>query len=269
MALEFYKRRFRKPGKKMQYFLAFTALLLAILAVTTWMYVRHRLSLIGSEDGEDDLSSTVSAEQYTAEDKAGLLVVFTGDEQMRFVLITTDPANAAVTVTAIPDDTATGNDTTLSALYQKHGGARAVSAVATLSKQPVKHYLSISADNAEKWFNRLENGLTVTLSSPLSYPAADGSPTTLSAGEHTLNAVQITALLSYAETPEQACAELLAAMLQQYLRTGRNLTSDFSFLANATQTNLRIGDFTAYRDALSYLATKNDEGVCTVTASVI
>ncbi len=267
MALEFYERRFRKPSKKMQYFLAFTALLLAICLVVVWMFVRHKLSLIDSGNTESDTSSAIISELYTAEDEAGLLIVYTDVDVTRFIHVHTDPANAAVTVTAVPDDTPTDDGLTLSSLYQKHGGARAAEAVAARINKPTKHYLSLSADKAEKWFNRLENGLNFTTTAALKFSAADGSTSTLPVGEHTLGAVQITALLSYAETPDQVCADLLTAMLQQYLRTERHLASDFSFLANIGQTSLRIGDFNAYRDALCHLAVKNSEGACTITSA--
>lgn len=268
MALEFYKRRFRIPSKKMQYFIAFTALLLVLAAVIGWMLIRHKLSLIGSEDGTSNPSSSaIAAEQYTADDEAHLLVIFTDDTVTRFTLIRTDPANAAITVTAIPDSATSDDGQTLSVLYQKYGGARTASAVASVLEVPLRHYMAVSADNAEKWCGRLENGLTVTVASPLSYPAADGTMAQLSVGEHTLNAAETVALLGYADTPDQITADILAAMLRQYLRTGRTLSADFSFLANIAQTGLRIGDFNDYRDALAHLAEKNAEGNCSISAT--
>ena len=219
MALEFYKRRFRMPSKKMQYSLAFTALLLVLAAVIGWMLIRHKLSLIGNEDDvSDPSSSTITAEQYSADDEAHLLVILTDESITRFILIHTDPANAAITVTAIPNNAAISEGQSLSALYQKTGGARAVSAVASALNVPVRHYMAISADNTEKWCGRLENELTVTLTSPLSYPIADGTLSQLTVGEHTLNAVQTASLLSYTGTPDHAAANIVATMLRQYLR---------------------------------------------------
>lgn len=269
MALEFYKRRFRKPGKKMQYFLAFTALLLAIATVAVWMFVRHKLSLVGSESGESDPSAAVTGDQYTAEDEARLLLICADDTQTRFILIHTDPANAVVTVSAIIDDTATNGDTSLSALYRKSGAARAVSAVSSALNVPLKHHMVLSVANVEKCCSRLENGVELTLSVPLTYPDSNGSTIPLSVGEHTLNAQQIAALIAHTDTPDQITADILAAILRQYLRTGRHLASDFDALFNNTQTSLRIDNFREYQDALTHLAAKNAEELCSVTSNTL
>lgn len=253
----------------MQYFLAFTALLLAIAAVAVWMFVRHKLSLVSTESGDSDSSSTVITDQYTADDEARLLFICVNDTQTRFFLIHTDPANADVTVSAIIDDAATNDGSSLSALYRKSGAARTVSEVSSALRVPLKHHMVLSTENIEKCCGRLENGVELTLSVPLTYPDNNGSAIPLSIGKHTLNAQQITALIAHADTPDQVTTDILAAILRQYLRTGRHLASDFDTLFNNAQTSLRIDNFREYQDALTHLAAKNTEGLCSVTSNTI
>ncbi len=259
MALEFYKRRFRKPSKKVQYILAFTALLLAMALAFSWMMFRHQLEQARDEASSDD-SSDSSVITYTDEDAADLLVIVNDDETARFILVHADPKNKAIRVTNLPEDAITTDGLTLTALYQKHGSGYVVSQLAARTGRPLRHYLSISRANTEKWFARLGNDLAVTLKNDIVISNESGTQNTLTAGAHTLNATQATKLILHTEGDE-----IIAAMLRQYLQSKRNLSADFSSLANLSQTSIRIGDFTGYRDKLKYLADQNSEQTCSIT----
>ena len=259
MALEFYKRRFRKPSKRMQYILAFTALLLAMAMAFSWMMIRHQLEQAREETSSND-SSAVSTVTYTAEDTADLLVIVSDDETARFILVHADPANKAVRVINLPEDIITADGLTLTALYQKCGSAYIVSQLAANTGRPLRHYLTVSRADVEKWFARLGNDLTVTLKEDMVILDDSSTQNALTAGEHTLNAKQATALIF-----QNKGDEIIAAMLRQYLQNKRNLHGDFSYLANLSHTSIRIGDFNSYRDKLEYLAEQNSEQTCSIT----
>ncbi len=266
MALEFYKRRFRMPSKRMQYVLAFTALLLALALVFCWMMIRHKMDEMQGDASSDDASSNVSTITYTAEDEAHLLLIVEEENNARFILVHADPANRAIRVAGVPENALTVDGLSLTPLYQKHGAAYVVNQLATLTDRPLRHYAAVTRANTEKWFVRLGNDLMLTLEADVALADENGAQTTLTAGEHTLSAPQTTALLCHPTAAEELRAEVIAAMLRQYLQSGRNLSADFSYLANMAQTDLRIGDFTGYRERLVYLAEQNANGSCAITA---
>ncbi len=266
MALEFYKRRFRMPGKKMQYVLAFTALLLAMVLAFCWMLIRHKMDEARNPVSSDDASSATQPVVYTAEDDAHLLLIIDSGDEMQFFLTHASPADNAIRVTAIPDNAIVNDKLTLSALYRKHGSAYIVQQLAAKTNRPLRHYIAISKDNAEKWFARLGNDLTMTLHSDVVMASGNGTQTTLMAGEHALTAPQATALLCQSSLSDELHADVIVSMLRQYLHSGRNLAADFSYLGNMTQTSLRIGDFYSYRDRLTYLAEQNSNGRCCIIA---
>lgn len=264
MALEFYKRRFRMPSKRMQYVLAFTALLLTLALVFCWMVIRHKMDETQGGTSSDDSSSTASSIAYTAEDEAHLLLVVEDEDSARFILVHADPANSAIRVMAVPENTLAVDGLSLTPLYQKHGAAYIVDQLAKLIGQPLRHYAAVTADSAEKWFARLGGDLAFMLDEAVVITDEGGVQSTLNAGEHTLSAAQATALLCHPTASEDLRAKIIAAMLRQYLHSGRNLTADFSYLANMAQTGLRIGDFNSYRDRLVYLAEQNTNGSCAI-----
>ncbi len=265
MALEFYKRRFRMPSKRMQYVLAFTALLLALALVFCWMMIRHKMDEMQDGASSDDASPNVSTITYTTEDEAHLLLIVEEENTARYILVHADPANSAICVTGVPENAITVDGLSLTPLYQKHGAAYVVNQLAGLTDRPLRHYAAITRANAEKWFARLGNDLMLTLEEDVVLADENSAQTTLTAGEHTLNAPQTTAVLCHPAAAEKLRAEVIAAMLRQYLQSGRNLSADFSYLANMAQTDLRIGDFTGYRDRLVYLAEQNSSGSCSIT----
>ncbi len=266
MALEFYKRRFRLPSKKTQYVLAFAALLLVLAIVLCWMKIRHNaMEMQENSTSSSNDSSDISVPVYTEQDEGHLLVIVDSEETVRFIHLHSDPANNAIHVTTVEENFANEDILTLTPLYRKFGAAKVVGLLANKMNIPLKHYAAVTATNAERWFARFENGVTMTFDNPITVNAQEGEdPLNFDAGEHTLTAVQATALLTRAD--DGIGAEVIAAMLRQYMLENRHLTSDFSYLANIAQTSLRIGDFNDYHTSLTYLAQQNSLGNCTITA---
>lgn len=267
MALEFYKRRFRIPSKRMQYVLAFSALLLVLALLFSWMTIRHKISEMQEHStSSDNSSSVISADAFTAEDEGHLLLIISSEDATKFILVNSDPANGTIRVTAVAEDAISNDGLTLTPLYQKNGAARVVSLLASAADIPLRHYAAVTAANAERWFSRFEGGVNITLSEAISLGTPEnGDQQVLDVGEHTVNAATATELLMH---DNEIGAQVIAAMLKQYFREGRNLSSDFSYLANIAQTSLRIGDFNDYRSQLVYLAEQNSLDSCLITAQI-
>ncbi len=265
MALEFYKRRIRVPSKRMQYILAFSALLLVLALLFCWMTIRHKLDeRQQNSTSSDNSSSAISADAFTADDEGYLLLIIGDEDVTRFILVNADPANNAIRVTAVAEDAVTSDGMTLTPLYQKNGAARVVSLLASAADIPLRHYAAVSTANTERWFSRFEGGINMTLPESVTLGThEEGDDQVFEAGEHTLGSGAATDLLIKADG--QVGVQVITAMLGQYLREGRYLSSDFSFLANIAQTSLRIGDFNDYRSCLEHLANQNTQGNCSFT----
>lgn len=262
MALEFYKRRFRLPSKKMQYVLAIAALLIACALVFCWMIIRHKTKEARENNtSSNDTSSVVSTSAYTEEDEGYLLLIINSEETSRFMLVHSDPANIKIGVTTIDENTVCENDLTLTPLYRKFGAVKVTEALAKAEEIPLKHYAVVSESATQRWFARFEGGITLVVDYAITIPAEEGQePLNFNAGEQLVNATEATALLTRAD--DFIAARVIAGMLKQYLHEKRYLPTDFSYLANIAQTSLRIGDFNDYHTCLTYLAKQNSLGNC-------
>ncbi len=260
MALEFRKRRFHKPGKKMQYFLAFTALLTALVLVIGWGIVRHKLGERQVDSSSDEESSTVNT-PYTTADNSHVLLILTDRETTRYLFLQASPAHKAIYAMPIPGELTVKDDTTVDSLYRKVGAADTVKALAASLQLPLTHHVTLTVKNAEKWCVALEHGVDFTLQEAVNYQTTDDIPATLLSGDHKLTATQIPSLALQSDT---LYADMVAAILNQYLHKKRHLSTDFSRLADLAQTDLRIGDFTDYQTALDYLKTQNTGSLCRI-----
>ncbi len=260
MALEFRKRLFRKPSKKAQYILAFLALFLVLTLVICWGIVRHRL---GEREIGDSSSagSTVAENDYTNADKGHLLVIVADSEKARFIYLQSDPANNTIYAMTVPSTLTIKDGMSTEALYRKHGTADTAAALGAALDLPLSHHLSLTAANAEKWCTALENGLDFTMPQAVNLKTASDTPLSLTSGKQTLTAAQTVALLLHADT---FADDVIATIINQYMREGRYLLKDFERLSNLAQTDLRIGDFTEYRHILDYLAFNNQGALCCV-----
>ncbi len=267
MALEFRRRRFWKPGKKGQLVLACLGLLLAIGIVVAWISVSYRDDRMKnpapSEDADPDSdTASLSAEQYAPEDAANLLLLLDETPAERICLLQFDPADSAVRLAEIPPCMQISEGKDLLSVWQKGGAVAVVAAVADTLELPLTHYYSIKAEQAEKWFNYLEDGITVTIPEDIRFTDRRGSALRLSKGENNLTATQTINMLIYDQWEDAVAgrafhAELLGAMFDRYLITDRNLLNDFSHLSNLGKTDLRIGDYHRYAEKLEYLCKQN------------
>lgn len=265
-----YFRKRRPLGQRAQFILAITALALVLALLLGWLFMRHQLSR-EPQGPESSAPSESAPPTYTEADTTQLLVILTDTGAEQFWLVQAAPMNKKMHIASIPAKTTTPAGLTLAEALHKHGPATATSHVATLTGLSVRSHMALSSADAETFLNDLEGGLSYTLPEAVQFTEQNEATVRLPAGPRTLTAAQTAGLLRYThwtknETQQTAGADLLSAILNQYLSPDRGLHGDFSTLSNLCQTNLRIHDYNAYKDTLDYLAASNTGDICdTVT----
>ena len=257
-----FKKQQRRP---LPLILAFAALLLAIAGMLLWIWIGFHPSGPSSSDPSQD-----DASRYE-ESPTGigycLLILDYGDNR-RFMLIQSDPAQNRITVSPIPAQQADADGNTLTALFSKHGSRRVTQTVAAMLALPVDHYITLNADGTKSFLDNLDGGVIFTLPEAIRYTDENGSQIQLKAGEHTLSGAQTAAVLRYtawsntAPPTDSIVADVVAAVLNQYLLPGHRFDGYFAALSNAAQTDLRIDNYNAYRAILTRLADSNQGALC-------
>ncbi len=269
MPLYFRPRRQRPMGRRAQYALAFIVLALALCVVGVWLVVSYYTDQSQTPTDSDDTSSP-PAVTYTADDTTNLLVIIQDEGVCHFALVQADPADGRIRTVPIPTTLKAGENTALSDLLNKSGAAKATQQVAQLLELPVSHYMQFTIGKTESFLNYLGEGVPFTLSQTVKYTDENGATQSLKKGDHTLSATGAASLLRYTGWKDKAytgqvTADLLDALFDHYLLPSRHYGSDFATLANLCQTDVRISDFSAWKDTLEYLATLNSdsgEGIC-------
>lgn len=261
-----YFRKRRPLGQRTQFILAIAALALVLAILLGWLFVRHQLSHPSPESQNSEPNDVVTP-VYTKADTTQLLVILTDAGAERFWLVQAAPADVAMHCATIPPKTITPIGLTLTEALHKHGPAKATEQVSALTKLTVRHYLALSSADAETFLNDLEEGVSYTLPETVQFTEQNGASVRLQAGDRILTAAQTAGLLRYTKwqqphAQQNAGADLLTAILNQYLLPNRSLHGDFSTLSNLAQTNLRIQDYTAYESTLDYLANGNTGSLC-------
>lgn len=264
MPLYFRPRSKRPLSRRAQFALAFAALALALGVVAAWMAVGYYSEQSRNPNTQENSSSAPPTVEYTAEDTGNLLFILREEDICHYTLIQADPQHREMVAAALPGGLTDGN-TTLAEALNKKGATKAASVVGDALELPVSHHMVMSFAQAENFLNYLENGVTLTLPQTIEFVDENGAKLQLKAGKQTLNAAQAVSLLRYEDWKDPAdrqsiATRLVHAILNAYVREGRYFTGDFSTLANLCQTDLRIGDFTAWRETLEYLATANTDG---------
>ena len=231
------------------------------------MAVEYYTEQSRNPEPDESTSSAPPAAEYTAEDAGNLLIIVRDDSAEHYVLVQADPAEKEMVSVPLPGGLTADGKGSLSATLAKSGPAKATALVETALELPVSHYIQMTGNQVESFLNYLENGVTLTLPQAVEFTDENGAKLQLKAGEHTLNATQAVSLLRYTDWKNKAdsqrvAADLVCALLNDYVYEGRYFSGDFATLANLSQTDLRIGDFSAWKEILDYLAANNNGSLC-------
>ena len=249
---------------------AILLLLLAIVVMVLWMFIGYRQNNPPSPDAHPDTPSQYEDDTFTA--NASLVILDFADSK-QFILVQTDPANNAVRVVSIPAHMTDAGGNTLTNILAKHGSMQVVETVSTVLDLSVRHYITWSADGCRSFLNELDHGVTFTLVEEMHYTDDNGSSIRLNAGTQLLTGTQAAAVLQYSEwkdpnAQQQVAAQMIAAVINQYLVPQQNLSGYFAALADHAQTDLRIDHFNAFRRTLSHLADSNRGALCHVISLI-
>ncbi len=265
MALYFNRRRRWPPSRPVQFVLAFLTLALAIAVLVAWLMIGyHQNAPAPSQEQE----TTTSSQAEIVTDIGRCLVILDLDDTQHFLLVQTDPATPQITIKHIPGNLAV-EDSTLHALFKKHGSPRAVQSVAEVLNLPISHYITLEAKGIENFINQFEDGITYTLPESIRYTDENDSRIHLDAKEYNLTGSQVKEILRYndwdnANNQSTVAADLLCALFNQHMNSELPLKAYFGLLANDAVTDLRIDNFNAYHTALTQIAQGNYGDVCRI-----
>lgn len=245
-------------------------LILAVAVMGGWMLQFYRQSLPDTPD--DDTDPTIQYEDPLTETNCSL-VIFDFDESQRFVLIQTAPADNAIRILDVPSHLTDANGDTLTAIFSKHGALQAKQTVATALELSIDHYITWTAAGARSFLEELDRGVNYTLPENMQYTDKNGATIRLSAGEQRLTGAQIAAVLqndswSNTDIRKQTTANVIAAVLNQYVVPQQSLDGYFSALADTAQTDLRIDHYNAFRRTLSHLGDNNTGALCQIVTLI-
>lgn len=259
------KKRKGRVSSVVIFLIAFVLFLLVFGGLCLWAVIK-----IGQERRTGAASSAASVQStvaYTQEDARNLFVVTTDGAAQGFLAVRADPANSRIRILAVPRDTTVDVGTSqqrLYELYAEQGVQKAQSAVGSLLSLEFDNYAVITYSNIERWINQLGDGLEFTLPENLEYEDAEsGYSINLAGGPRVLTASQAVRVLRYPRwhggRKQQADiqAQLLAAMLNQYFLSSRDLQADFDNFIGLLQTDIKVSHFVSAKPMLEYLASRN------------
>ncbi|MCI8554851.1 MAG: LCP family protein [Clostridiales bacterium] len=262
------KKSHKRLSNAMVFLLVFFIFLLVFGGICLWAVVQ-----INHDRGSSDPSTPSSSGEpvFTASDARSLLVITVDDDAPQgFIAVRSDPANARLRTMAIPRDTELYEGTEayrLWELYQARGVIATQAALESLTGIAFDNYAIITYENIERLITYLENGVYITLSENLEY-SGEGYFISMEGGPRSLTAPQVVNVLRYPawqggrRQKANIQAQMLAAILNQYLTEARIATGDkdFSTIVNLLQSDIRVSHFASAKAGLDDLSRQNKEG---------
>ena len=256
------KKRRWPPSKPVQYLIAYALLLIGLIILGAWLFIRFIYTEPSPMDTTPDPSIVDTSE---LPDDSYCLIIVEDSVYERFALVKAAPKEGAVSVSTVSPLLET-NEGPLYTLLRKYGPARTSQAVAEQLGLSTLHYMSFSITDVETLFTRLGENLQFTVSEEVTYKDENGATIRLKAEAHKLTPTQIASLLRYTkwenkEHETNLAADITVAAINQCLRSNASLKGYFELLSNASVTDLRIDQFNAYRNGMEYLAQINEGAV--------
>ena len=250
--------------------LASLLLLLAIGVMVAWMVIHFHQSTPTTPSNDSDTTSQYE-DPLTAVDSS--LIIFDMDQTPRFVLVKTDPARSVVNVAPVPANITDEQGNTLPSILSKHGSMKVIQTVSAALDLSIAHYITWSAKGSQTFLNELDAGIVLTLPESVAYTDENGITVRLQAGEQKLTGTQAAAVLQFSAWQDTTLtqtvpAQIVAAVLNQYLVPEQRLDGYFAALADSAQTDLRIDNYNGFRRVLSHLSEHNTGALCRIVTIV-
>lgn len=272
------RKRMRRFNGVLVFTLTFLLFLFIFGGALIWWLVQEYLP--GQRDAEHTPSSAVSdvAPSFSAADAVNILLITTdNDAAQGFYVVRLDPANTRVRVLAIPSEIAleqSGDTVRGDRLFAQSGRQAVRDGLQKALGLSLPYTAQISFNEFEKMVDYFENGLVFLLDEDVRYQSEDGRYSyEMEGGKNlSLNARRIVSLMRYngwREGRRQQTliqAQLVSAMINQYMTDMRSLQTDFEQVIGYFETDIRIADFSRYQSGWEYLAARNKEGaLCAAT----
>lgn len=258
------KKRKGKVSSVVVFLIAFLLFLVVFGGLCLWAVMKINQE---RRPGTSSAASAQSTVAYTQEDARNLFLVTTDGAAQGFLAVRADPANSRIRILAVPRDTTVDVGTSQQRLYELYadqGVQKAQSVVGSLLNLEFDNYAVITYDNIERWINQLGDGLEFTLPENLEYEDAESSYSiNLAGGPRVLTASQTVRVLRYPrwhggrKQQTDIQAQLLAAMINQYFLSSRDLEADFDNFIGLLQTDIKVSHFVSAKPMLEYLASRN------------
>ncbi len=272
------KKRKKRASSLLVFGLTFLLFLVVFGGVLAWgmmEFTRQITPPVSSSSG-----TSVNAPTYSEADTRRLLIVTEQNKQAQgFVLVVSEPALARVRAIAIPRETTVAvgvEQTRLFELYTAQGITAVRDSLAAALGVTVDHYAIITYANIEKAVAHFDNSLLFTLPETLSYTDESGGYTIkLTSGAHMLTGSQVTGVLAYPaghggrRQRATVQAQVVAAMINQYLTVGRaeKRDRDFTALVNLVRSDIYASQYHADKAAIEFLASRNNGSLCTALSA--
>lgn len=263
------KKRRWPPSKPVQYIIACTLLLIGLIVLCSWLFLRF----VYTEPVPSD--PTVDSSDHSSEDLPNAsycLIIVEDVGYERFALVKTVPKETSVSVAALSPTLETAEGP-LYGVLKKHGPAHTAQLIAQQMSLSTLHYLSFSITDIETLFTRLGENLPFAIPEEIAYKDENGATIRLKAETHKLTPNQISSLLRYTQWENKdheyhLAADLTVALINQCLRPNKSLKGYFELLSNTAVTDLRIDHFNKYLIGLEHLAANNGGAIATRTETL-
>ena len=232
------KKRRWPPSKPVQYIAACTLLVIGLIVLGSWLFVRFVYTESDPADQTPQDPSIVDINDLP--ETSYCLIIVEDDGYERFALVKTSPKEASVSVAPLSPMTET-EDGRLYSLLKKYGPSRTTQAIARKLGLPSLHYMAFSTDDVEILFTRLGESLQFHVPEEVTYTDENGATIRLETGSHKLTPTQIASLLRYTKWENKdneaaLASDITAAAINQCLRPDKSLKGYFELLSNTSVT---------------------------------
>jgi anionic cell wall polymer biosynthesis LytR-Cps2A-Psr (LCP) family protein len=221
------------------------------------------------QNQEEGSSANSSVPAFTEQDRFVTLMVLHDAENAAFLLIDCDAAQTAIRTVAVPANTVIElgtEQTTLQAIFDRQGHAKAGQALSALLGQPIRYTAAVDQGAMVTVLDRAGSSIEYTFAEEITYKNAVGMQVRYREGErYSLSSSAVKDLLFYRQqsATERArlAAELFANLICQKMTAPSRLSAIFGEYIDLIDSNISIADFVAVKQALEHLARSNDGSI--------
>lgn len=261
-------KRFYTIAEIQNYILIGVASLLVIGAIASSLFFLGQykfsfLAFLKGEDGKQQISTSYQDTEHNLVDKSNLLIIGQADGSgpvRYYTLIQVNMEMGTLGICSLPTTIKMGEQS-LTAVFQKSGGAGAKEALATYLGIRIDRYMTIKDSNYKKIISKLgEPTYSFAEKIKFSTSGEDAFALRIPAGEQELDGGQLLKLFRYSGEHLKDFKlqnELIAAAINGLLNEENYLKSEalFNALINYMDTDVVIADYTDKKEALEVLCT--------------